>query len=222
MNCKQEVALQLRHPLTPQRTASESGQFLIELKHRQGIQNEDEVTNMRCVFIQHWPHTWYHANIYKSTHRKFKEAYPIYQTIVVNCTLFLVWFSTVTALVGSKFKMNIRTFSLTRHVIKVWSSLPQVVVEVDGLARCQKGLDKVLEERCSSSYWAWELGEQSLNQSFLDLKCWGCKWQRSSEKDPGHTLVTPLSASTLCHRVRQATVNGSSYVLRKPSLTEVT
>lgn len=42
---------------------------------------------------------------------------------------------------GNKFKTNKRKYFLKRHIIYLWNSLPQGIIEVNSLARFKEGLD---------------------------------------------------------------------------------
>lgn len=82
---------------------------------------------------------------------------------------------------GSKFKTNKKTFFFTQCVIQARNSLPPDV-ETDNLARLKKkGLDKFLDKKVISSYWAQDLGIQPLNQNFWDLKYWKLQMRKTGK-----------------------------------------
>lgn len=53
---------------------------------------------------------------------------------------------------GSRFKTNKRKSSFTKHIIKLWNSLPQDAMEAKTINEFRKGLDKFMEDMCTDSY----------------------------------------------------------------------
>ena len=52
----------------------------------------------------------------------------------------------------SRFKTNKRKYSFTKHIIKLWNSLPQDAMEAKTINEFKKGLDKFMEDMCTDSY----------------------------------------------------------------------
>lgn len=53
---------------------------------------------------------------------------------------------------GSRFKTNKRKYSFTKHIIKLWNSLPQDAIEAKNINEFKKCLDKFMEDMCTDSY----------------------------------------------------------------------
>jgi len=52
----------------------------------------------------------------------------------------------------SRFKTNKRKYSFTKHIIKLWNSLPQDATEAKNINEFKNGLDKFMEDMCTDIY----------------------------------------------------------------------